>query len=83
MREKRRAEIKAYAQELIAAIMEWYIQGDAVVCADTQRAINRDLDSVFPELERKFNLRKIPKVLRARYEGDGIYVVRVEDPYLN
>jgi hypothetical protein len=81
----RQAAIVSYTKTLIYGVMEWYTHpsSGAVDCDETRRAINKDLDSVLPRVQEKFGLRKIPKVLRARAEGNGMFVVRLEDPNLN
>lgn len=83
MKESRRKEIIAYTNCLIDGVMEFYVRGEAVDCDETRKNINRELDSVLPRVEERFGLRKIPKVLRARSRGDGMFVVRMEDKHLN
>jgi hypothetical protein len=80
---KRKAAIVSYTNQLICAVMDWYVYGEAVDCSETRKNINKDLDSVLPRVEEKFGLRKIPKVLRARGDGTGNFVVRLESPNLN
>jgi hypothetical protein len=82
MSPSKRQEIIAYTKMLIDGVMDWYSSG-AIDCDETRKNINRDLKSVLPRVEEKFGLRKIPKLLRARSCGDGMFVVRLEDPKLN
>lgn len=77
--DRKRSEVSKFIKERIASIMEWYIRGEAVDCPETRANINKDLDSVFPEAEKKFGLKKIPLVLRVRSsETPGIYRIRAE-----
>ncbi len=74
-------EALAYTTMLIESIASWYSSG-AVDCPETRRNINKDLDTVLPRVEKKFGLKKIPKVLRARWGENGYFKVRIEDPFL-
>lgn len=77
--DRKRSEVSKFIKDRIASIMEWYIRGEAVDCPETRANINKDLDSVFPETEKKFGLKKIPLVLRVRSsKTPGIYRIRAE-----
>jgi len=79
LNDRQRGEISRFIKARIAAIMEWYIHGDAVDCAETRTNINNDLDSVFPATEKKFYLKKIKLVLRVRSTSEpGVLKVRAE-----
>ena len=75
----RKEEIKKFINRRIDSIMDWYTHAEAVDCAETRKNINKDLDSILPEVEKKFNLKKIDMVIRVRSsETPGIFRICVE-----
>lgn len=80
LRKERVASIVAYTNQLIEGVMHWYIRGNAIDCDETRRNINKELDTVLPRVEQRFNLRRIPKVLRVRSDREsGMLIVRMEE----
>lgn len=79
---EKKAEIVAYTKTLISGVMNWYSTG-AVDCKETRININKDLDTVLATVLKKYRLKPIKRVLRARSDGRGWFTVRLEDPSLN
>ena len=72
-------EIKKFIDEKIHGVMDWYTHGEAIDCQETRDNMNKELGSILPAVEKKFNLKKIPYVLRVRsYSGNGDLIVRAE-----
>lgn len=61
-----------YLQQQIAAALDWYRACD--VCEETLANVKRDLDSVTAEACRRFQLDRMPFLLRARFEGAELVV---------
>ena len=83
MTDAKKQEVVNFIRQRIDAILEWYVRGDAVDCPETRKNINKDLDSILPEAEKKFGLKKIQGVLRVRSSATpGVFKVRLEKPDL-
>ena len=79
--DRKRKEVSEFLKRRIAGVMEWYCnpRSEALDCPETRKNINKELDGIFPEAEKKFKLKKIPLVLRVRStETPGILKVRAE-----
>jgi hypothetical protein len=84
MSKERWNKVAAYMNVVIAGVMDWYKTGDAIDCPETRKRMNEELAGVLPRVAKHFHLKqREDKTLRARSDGKGFFVVRVEDKWLN
>jgi hypothetical protein len=76
-------KVAAYMNQLIHGVMDFYKTG-AIDCPETRVRMNNELADILPQVAKHFHLKQRDnKVLRARCDGNGKFVVRIEDKYLN
>lgn len=74
IRDDKKKEIMDHLYLRAKICLEWYI--DTVWCEETKRNIQKDLDSILYETEKRFNLEKIPFYFKLTRDDTGFLDVR-------
>ena len=81
MTKSKAKEIRLHLENRLDYALDWYDECD--ICPETLANARKDVDSIFKEVCKKYNLKDLPFTLKTKFDNKRYIVVSILDRKLN